>query len=204
MHQLVRILVFADTEIQALDLARRMMQDHLVGRFDPNDEYAPPPYDVCIDFTVQGCGPHLQGEIAITSLLRSKGQEVVCGLGQERWGDIPAVLQVSTTQCPCDDSRGMEEVKKAMKWNLDEFKHYTAKVRELMEQHSDEELFSGAVDDEFQWALQAGAGGDDPFLYLCRDDGYPRRIMFLWALKPIIENTSAKPLWVIPFDVHLN
>lgn len=49
MHKLIRILVFAKDEVGALDAARRIVQEKLVGPFESGAQY-----DSAVDFT--DCG----------------------------------------------------------------------------------------------------------------------------------------------------
>lgn len=216
MHQVIRVLVSAKDETEALDTARRVVQEHLVGRNDPN--VWSPPYDSAVDFAGKGMGIGLHSEMAVISMFANDGIKVegYPGDAEGRWGKIPAVAQVSTPDFPCESSVGMEQVKVAMDSTLTEFKSYMTDVRDYVTNYTDEQLFAGEFEGqkyEFQRRLNWAAYGGDVWLYFgeiddCGDykGSHVDRVLFLWQLKDILEprhRIFEHPLWVVPFDVHM-
>ena len=211
MHQLIRTIVFAQNEAEALDVARRIVLDKLVD--ESPDSSAP--YDSAVDFTGCGVGKRLEDETAFALLLKQSGKQVSLGYGKSRFGDIPAVLQVSTKRFPCDDPRGMDQVKEAMDATLDQFKDYINDIRNLVTQHTDEDLLLGGKKGSFfRYLCRFVAGYDmDAFLY----DYRGKRIIHPGYLEMLLNDTDdgheytedqeflkmiSQKLWVVPFDVH--
>lgn len=211
MHKLIRVLVFAQNESEALDAARRIVLDKLVG--ESPDSSAP--YDSAVDFTGRGGGQRRRDEIAFASLLKQNGKQVAVGCGENRFGDIPAVLQVSTKRFPCEDPRGMEQVKEAMDAVREQFKFFINGIRELATKHTDEDLLPEGKEGSCfrRYCLFITGYDNETFLYddLGKPISDPRYLEALLTDIPEYHDDTEDPeflkmisqkLWVVPFDVH--
>jgi hypothetical protein len=217
MHELIRVMVYAKDAESALNAAREIVSDYLVGPFP---EF---PFDSAVDFTYSAVDAGgLTGEMMFAAAMTESGIPCVGGFGKDRWEDIPPVLQVSTIRFPCDDPRGMEQAKLAMDNTLEEFKENMKHLRDLIAKYTDEELFASAEgigDDpsDLQWHCEKIAWvRNGAFLYDFL--GHPiTRISHLQDLvadpdadhnnefmdDPEMVATMSQPLWIVPFDVHM-
>jgi hypothetical protein len=220
MHRLIRILVFAEDADRALAAARKVVEDELVY---PNGNM----FDSAVDFTYCAAdGGGLKAELTIAAALKARGIGAIGGVGPERWGAIPPVLQVSTVRFPCDDTRGMLQAKEALLITKKLFDKNMKCLRYHLANYTDDELFNEVqgkgeiiVDGEriydnpqsFQCICEDLAGGpscDEVFLY--EFHGAPvTRVQHLQQLITItdtnhegLDDIPNLPLWIVPFDVH--
>lgn len=227
MHRLIRVLVFAQTEVGALDTARRIVQDKLVGPFPESGA----PFDSAVYFTdCAADSGSLTAEMMVGSRLG-----LAARFGKDRWGPIPPVLQVSTVRFPTKDPRGMEQAKAAFELIRKEFKRDMASIQYHIANYTDDELFSevqgkGAVEVDgvkhhddpfgFKYHCESASGQtEDGYLY----DFHGVTISRLFHLQRIITDSDEnpfymdpsegqdpnwgrhiwnQPLWIVPFDVH--
>jgi hypothetical protein len=227
MHRLIRILVFAQNEVNALDAARRIVHDKLVGLFPESGA----PFDSAVDFT--DCAADSGGLTA--EMMVGSRLGLIVKFGKDRWGPIPPVLQVSTARFPIDDPRGMEQVKAAFEQIRKEFDRNMESIRYHIANYTNDELFSevegkGEVEIDGEKLLDCPGG----FQYCCEyvsdrpEEGYLYDfkgycITRLYHLQRIITDSDEnpffvdesdgqnpewhkhmwnQPLWIVPFDVH--
>jgi hypothetical protein len=205
-------LVFAQDESEALDVARSIVLNKLVDE-SPNSSA---PYDSAVDFTGCGGGKRRKDEIAFAKYQEQNGKQGSLEYVINRFGDIPAVLQVSTKRFPCDDTRGMDQVNNAMDHTLNRLKDYINYIRKEVTENKDEELLSyGFKGSYFRNLCRFVAEEDmEAFLY----DFRGRPIHEPAYLRGILNDTDknhddtesqeflkmiSQKLWVVPFDVHL-
>lgn len=226
MHRLIRILVFAKNEVGALDAARRIVQEKLVGPFESGAQY-----DSAVDFT--DCGADSGGLTAEMMVASRLGLAAM--FGKDRWGPIPPVLQVSTVRFPTDDPRGMEQAKAAFVQIREMFNRDMALIRYHVANYTDDELFC-EVQGKGEVEIDGLKLDDAPrsFQYTCEcvsdrtDVGYlydfkGSCITRLDHLRRITTDSDEnpfyidegegqdpnwgrhiwnQPLWIVPFDVH--
>jgi len=164
MHRLIRVLVFAQNEVGALDAARRIVQDKLVGPFPESGA----PFNLAVDFTdcaVDSGG--LTAEMMVGSRLG-----VAARFGKGRWGPILPVLQVSTVRFPTEDPRGMEQAKAAFELIRDDFRRNMGSIRYHIANYTDDELFC-EVQGKGDIEIDGVKLHDDPssFQYHCESVG---------------------------------
>lgn len=131
------------------------------------------------------------------SMFNTEGSQVS---GKGRWGNIPAALS-------CDTPAGKKMVEKAWKFQHDSFIESIQKIRKILDNFNDEEIFSGEM---FKTAADIGETptmfryrchclgqyeGSDIWLYDSEGSGITDKSYLDTILKE-------KNMWIVPADVH--
>jgi len=181
MHMVIRAIVHARDEEEAMEKAKRVFEGLVkADRFDY--------YTTFDDTSSKMSGP-------------------------ARWGPLPPVARA-------DSKEGKRLIEEGMTYTWEDFKYYIAKVRRLLREFSDRELFEeepeevksiamGLKSDEdllsdlrlIDIYLKHAARVRGPTAWLYDGEGYPitnRRCLRI-ALEPREKGTRA---YVVPADVH--
>jgi hypothetical protein len=204
MKRLIRVLVFAPDENGALDAAHKLVYEKLKTTKNGG------PFDIYFDFTegrrveLKPCMSEEEKAAFLSNWPLTKGISA-----KEQWGPIPPVSQVSTILFPTEDTRGMEQVRAALKQIRKEFKHNMALIRYHVANYTDDELFK-EVQGKGEVEIDGVRLYDDPkcFQYYCKylggqipEEGYlfdstGRCVTHLAYLRRIITGTDENPFFI--------